>query len=602
MKTTLFPRLPALALGLIAATGASALNTPFASLPASTIVALRMDQRPEAMQPYLEGTRLGATLFSEERIAEYKALLEQYLEEEEVGQKIAADLERYGLEPEDLYAVFSSHLGAAVIRHPVGGLAPMPTLVAWADLPAGSAEKMLSAVYKAVEEGEGTTERMDEEVAGTTVSRLRDLEDDSSFLLARLEDRLLFLVGSPPVGSIDSEADSLAYEEGEIEALGYFIQAQKGDGGAFLETLYEDPAIRVQRPSFPVRLELLGDVQALLELIPAEQAALIDQLGLRAFTRFGFWNGLEDGIERQSGIVGLPAPRSGIGRMFEVDAFSFSPPEWIPANVSAYSEAAVDLPRLYEVGLEVARKILPPEVVDQRIAMANQQLQGMLQIDLEGLIGSFGNRLHVLEYPMETQQVTLGAETIELPVAAQAFAIDFDRPDIIQMALQMAGAFTANPESPVSKIEEQGFSGLRFKSPEGDVVVAHGLGRLVFTKGNQLHTRIFSALNSPPEGEAALRTSPKFRAFIDEVAPAPGVAFNYTDGASVLGDLREVLGFAQQTLARQNPKLAEQSKYLDLFLEILPAEEEMAELIGSIHARMDVRDEGLTVESATDLR
>lgn len=598
-KTKLFCGIATVA--VTTAITAADLKTPFESLPAETVGAFRFDNSPEVLGNYVENTRLGQLLFSEAKISEYKEFIRDLIESEDQEGNFVTKLGEVGLEIDDLYAMVASHFGAAVVQQEVPGHLPMPTVLVWAEMNEGMAVRAYNAVLEGSSENE-KIERIDLELPGGPGARIRNTEDGSSFLLAQLENRFFFAIGNvtEPITSME---EAKVFENAELEALGRFLAAQQDGGGDFLGTFYSDAGISEVRPAYPARLELLGDAQTLLGFLPPQNRQIVQTLELDKFTKIGLWSGFVDMEERSTIFLGAPAPRSGIAKLLENEFFEFQPPAWVPSNVNAYTAASFDTNKLYDFAIEIAKKFMPPEQVEQQVAQANGQLQMMLQADIPTLMSAFGKRIHVLEYPIELVSVdTTNGVSLDLPRASQAMVMDFSRPEILQAGMAMIAGFAQNPAAGFEIVAEQGFSGVRIKDPaQGVVTIAHGLGKLVIAVGTeQTSSRIFSTLTNLPEGDGALANSPEFREFLAEGNIKPGMLFAYSKGEEMLKNLIPVLKSAATALRVQSGDVA--SGRVDQLIELFPSEEELEGLLGIAFSRMYHNDSGIIIEGSNQYK
>ncbi len=589
----------AAAIACVASLPAAGLKSPLQSLPGETIAAIRFDNRPEVMDRYVETTKMGQLLFSEDKIAEYKAFIQNLIDEDEKAAAFVEKLRSFGLELDDLYALFSSELGAAVVQKEVEGFSPMPTLLFWADMDPDVANRVYAAILKATGEKD-TLERTDQELAGISASRIRNREKGDSFLIAQLETRFLFAIGFP----VDIEGvtadDAVRFEDAEWEALGYFIEAQKGAGGSFLADFYDDAGVGAIRPSYETRLEVLGNLNKLLEYVPATAAPALEALEISQFNKLAIWSGLVDMEERSLVFLGVPTPRRGLATLVENDVFEFRPPAWVPASSNTYSSVSFDLARAYGVILDIAKKFGDPVMIDQNVAMADQQLQATLQTDIATLLSSFGEVFHMVEFPIEISTVEFMGESSEVPRAPQVFVMDFSKPEVLEAALGMAQSMASNPDSTLQFIEEQGFKGIRMPSPQGEITVAFGSGKLIMATGSaDVATRIFSALNNPPEGEDALINDPRLRAFLTSRSPKPGLAFSYAQGDQVLANLIPVFKMLGETM---QAKSEESASVIEELTALLPAEDELKGVLGVVFSRMYVNEHGLVIEGFNEYK
>ncbi|MDQ8203755.1 hypothetical protein [Pelagicoccus sp. SDUM812003] len=587
---------------LVASLGAAELLSPFEALPAETVAALRFDNSPETLDRYVETTKIGKLLLSDEKVEQYKAFVQKLIEDDDEGVAVLQSLGEVGLELDDLYAMLTSEIGAAVVMQEVPDHQAMPTLFVWADMEEGVAKQAFDAVLSGAAENEAV-ERTDLELPGAAGSRIRNKETGSSFLVSSLENRFYFAIGQV-MEPITSMEDAQLFENAELEALGVFLAAQQGDGGEFLSSFYSDPAINAVRPDFEPRIEVLGDVGALLEFVPQKGAQFVEALDLKSFTKLAAWSGLVDMEERSTLFLGAPSPRRGLAALIDGESFEFQPPEWVPASVNTFSAFSFDLNEVYQLLLDIAKKFAPPEVVEQQVAQLNAQLGMMLQTDMDTLLSSFGKRAYVAEFPVETLSIDLGTgASMEVAKAPQVIVMDFSRPEILQAGLAMMGGMLAgNPNAGIEIIDEQGFSGIRSSSgPQGVVTVAHGMGKLVFAVGGDTTaSRIFSALNSVPEGEEALVNDPEFREYLSQNPVKPGVAFSVTRGDKALQNMIPALETLSKTMQASGQE--DQHELFEELIDLLPTKEELDGLLGIGLTRMYFNEAGLVVEGVSQYK
>lgn len=584
-----------------ASLGAADLNTPFESLPAETLAAFRFDNSPETLDLYVENTRLGKLLFSDEKIAEYKSFIEDLIESEDQEGNFVAQLGEVGLELDDLYEMASSHFGAAVVNQEVPEHLPMPTFLVWAEMRDGVAERAFNAVLEGSTENENI-ERTDLELPGGPGARIKNLTDGSSFLVAQLQNRFFFALGNvmEPITSMD---EAKVFENAELEALGQFLASQQGGGGDFLSTFYDGSGISDVRPDYTARLELLGDVNSLFPFIPQQSRQIFQALEFDKFTKFGVWSGFVDMQERSTIFLGSPTPRSGFATLIENEFFDFQPPAWVPSNVNAYTVASFDMNKLYTLAIDLAKKFMPPEQVEQQVAMANGQVQMMLQADIPTLMSAFGERIHILEYPIEVVTVeNPDGLSVDLPRTSQAMVMDFTRPDILQAGMAMIAGMAQNPDAGIQLVDEQGFAGIRVNDPaQGVVTIAHGMGKLVFAVGSeQTSSRIFSTLTNLPEGEDALVNSSEFRSFVADANIKPGVLFSYSRGEEMLKNLVPVFESLASSMRISAGESA--AELMERAIELFPSEEELDGLLGVTFSRMYYNDSGIILEGSNQYK
>jgi hypothetical protein len=599
------------------------LRTPFESLPANTFGAVRIVNSEVMREDLRENTKIGRLLLSPERIAAYKAYISDLADSDEKFGAFVKDLEAAGLTLEDVYGILSSEFGGALSLREVEGYKSLPMLYLWAEMKPGMAEKVFESVLESSADSD-SVKRENQQIAGLDTARVRSAKDGSSALMTRLENRFLFVIGFPVEGVYSKELGE-AYEEAELQALGSFIEAQRGAGGGFLDNFYEEGEIIQLRPERRINFEVLCDLQKVLGFfLEEDEKSKIDQFGMSQFTKLAAWSAYEGKVASSKLFIGAPALRSGIAALIDQDSFDFQPPVWVPADLNAYTTVSIDLPRMYEVILKFAVGSLPPGMLEQQQQRVDDQLNQFLQTDLETILSSFGNRVHVVEYPSELVDVTYpplpswaegegneigeddGGEveleeiTMQVPQESLGLIIDFKNPEILAKAVEFISQFAGDPASGIEIFEEQGFHGVRIEKGGISMVFSYGLGKLVFARGTDTASKVFSFLNNPPAAEDALVNDGQFREFMDRVSPKEGSAFSYADGDKLIQDVISAWAWLQQS-SFQNGRSDVPAELKEL-LEILPKKEEFEDAMGAIFTRTYSNQDGLVVEGINEFK
>jgi hypothetical protein len=590
---------------LVPALLAAELRPSFEALPAETMVAGRIDNSPEILDAYRANTRLGEVLLSEKMAADFKAALEEALEETEAGQNFKGLMENFGLELEDLISLSQGQFGGAVINQPVDDEWNMPTFLVWVDGDPEVIGKTYGSILQAIEESEDHS-RTDEKTGGFTISRVRVASTGSSFLIAKLENRIHFAMGYPLNGAIQDDEDNVAHEVAEFNMLGRFMVAAQGSGGGFLEEIQRDPAIAAHAFS-SARLEILGSIPRLLANSSEAERIYHGPLGVGRLRAFGAWARLEGSREEFTAVLGIDRPVAGLAKLLDLEPTLISPPEWVPSDVMTYAEMTFDLPRIYEVAKEIAGKMTRPEIVEAQLGQVDQQLQQTVQTDLAGLLGSFGKRVYYIDYPPVDTELDFGnGDSITIPSAQQVMVVDFSRPDILENAMELSGAVMNNPNSMISRVDELGFQGLRFAAPGNFTTVAYGAGKVLFAVGEGVETRAFSLLRNPPEETNALANDSRFREFLAAESPKPALALQYIDGRRAFAGVHSALNSMSEMFAvagvfgpygmMNGVNDSSEGSVMEPFLSLLPEEEVLETLIRYIYSRMALDDTGLVLE------
>ncbi|MEM9157747.1 MAG: hypothetical protein AAGB46_01765 [Verrucomicrobiota bacterium] len=575
------------------------LHNPFDALPASTFGAARLDVSSESHEEWRRETELGQLIFSDEKIESYKAMVEELADTSDNFGQFVEEMESVGLSLEDLYSLMESKIGFAVadIETEVGD--KMPTIYFWAETEDGMAEKIFTSIVEEAADSEGTI-REDQEIAGVPMSRIRDADTGSSFLVAQMANRFMFVIGMPrETADLMNHGDK--YEAAEESALGYFIQGQKEGEGGFREAFYGDEGIQNALPEGEQFLEIVGNIGSLIDLLPADEGMKLAPFGLDQFTKIGLWASMDGEGERTKFFVGAPEPRRGITRLLELEPMEFQPPAWVPAEISSYSVVGFSFEKFYEVAYEIAGGFLPQQMIDEQIESANSQLGMMLQTDIESIVKAFGNRVHMIEYPMLTQTMDLGeGQSLEIPTESVAVVMDFDQPQLLDNAMAMFGGLMAQPGGGIGLLDELGYKGMRMDAAMTgqDITFAYGGGKMIVSVGAGTDSKIFSAMNNPPEGEDALINDPKFRAFMEKYSPKQGTGFSYADGSKALQGLGNIFTQSLELLFASEEGFP--SELFDRFIELMPSEEELSATLGVIYSRSYHDEHGYVAETLNE--
>ena len=162
--------------------------------------------------------------------------------------------------------------------------------------------------------------------------------------------------------------------------------------------------------------------------------------------------------------------------------------------------------------------------------------------------------------------------------------------------------------------DEQGFRGWRVAEEgiEGGVVM--GNGYVVIASGAGTLERVLTCLNTPPTGEAALRSSELYNQARSVLAVDPGLAFSISDGARLARILFQPLETFGQMEARirltsgadGDEEANEEddnvsSSLLEHLRQILPNEEELEGVLGVSVSHTQATDDGWLSESVISL-
>lgn len=534
---------------------------------------------------------MGELLLSPERIEGYKDYIQTLSEEDEEFAGFVLELEEIGLALEDIYAMISSKMGAAITKAEGALGEPYPVFYLWADMEPDMAEKAFETLLETTGNSEDLT-REDQEIAGIFATRIRDNNDGSSAIFSRVDNRFLFLIGLPTQEADYQQAEY--YEEKEIEEMGTFIQAQIDSGGEFMQNFLASAGVEEVAPTGQIDLQILGDVPQILEMIPQLNSQQIEAFNLQAITKLAIWSTFEEQIQKTTVFMAASEPREGLISLIDQEPFYFEAPSWVPTESLSFSSTSLDFEKMLGLGLNAMGYFMPQQVLDQRMDQANAQLEAMLQTDISSIIGSFGNRIHTLEFPIEFIETELGTGGMTVPQESKAFIVDFDNPEILAKTLEMIAPMAAQQEenpNGMKILHEQDFHGVRTVIGLQESTIAYGKGKLVFTQGKGTDSRVFSLLNNPPSGAEALVNDSEFREALEKFATEEGISFGYADGDRIMSSIVPIFSWMMQNLSEQAE--GDNQGQLDDLIALFPTAEEFEGLLGTIITRTFTTSDGL---------
>ena len=628
-------------------------------LPENTTFAIRCPDGEAFADALLNRTKLGAIMFSERRREMVADLFEKMgeAEEEESSPGPIQLLARYGFEPTDLLDMLRGESGFALLATDHGGGANTAVAIAWLSPGEDLAVRAFETIARAVEENQDddySIRRTDVELAGRNVMQLdlpqveyeytEDfvLPDDydelseeeqeeawenaeeqyessavetvsySALILAEANGRLLLSYVLDEFAS-EEPRESAEWASISLARLLNAMDAGEADSGLLTAMSLQAQVESVMAGSGLACLEVLGNVQALMSLVPIEQdeaeefQKAMEVSGMDQVGPFALRVALDGAILKMDGFVTAAAPRSGLLAILDQPEASTDPPAWVPANVLGYGKMSFDLGRVYEV----IKAEFAEFGAGAGFQMAEAQVQGMAGATLSEVLRSLGTQHHMLKFEPDLSPAQLAA------AAEEDFSPFTERQAVVwklfddepwPKILKAIEPFTTLSDA-VEASEEQGFRGYRFENANVSGGLFLGKGYLVLGIGEGVLTPTLSAINNPPVGEDSRASSPLYERATALMDPQSCHLYEITDGQrSAQTAFSAMRTMMEQILEMQrmggddfDDPDSEGLEWLQVTLKMLPTDLESENLFGVSVAFWRFEDDGIVLSSASEL-
>lgn len=617
-------------------------QTGWNSLPEDTIAAVNMNFSKEVCDKIQNNTNIGKKIFSKEKIAQLKQVINNHAS---VNPEMAAGmayLKAYGFGLDDIFGMFNNNMGVGVIPGTAGSQKYF-TVLFWADFD----DELISKVYKFIDEKGGEAKkRVDIELDGEKVIHLFAGKDTAHVMITRLGDRLVVSISDfdknskygefsgddvkaledafqkkSSNGSLDIRPLQDEFVEGadkqEVsgvkaaasEALGEllkgttarFLMAQKGEGGEFARRLLSKPGVANARPEGDMLIEGYIDIAKAIEL-SGENVSELEMLGLNNLEGIALWSALDGNKAKTSMFVSSPKPRKGVLTLLDQAVTDALPPVWVPENVMNYSHMSFDFNLLYKVVKQIATSQLGAQAFDNQEQSANLALQNFIGTDAKGLINSFGKKIYQVNFGLEMQKnASANAAGINaLPVNKTAVIIEFNNDDVMKQVIDKAMVFSL--QEGIERAKENGFDGYRIKTPMFQGSVFYGQNKIVISVGEETTELILSALSNPPKGADALINSKKFIEFVNSEKPAKSAVFTYGDASKMAPSVYSALSqfITRDTILADISNEREKAFVNDL-MDLVPSESDVEGIFGISYSNGLPLESGFIFKSSIEL-
>lgn len=675
---TLLASVLALLLAFAPASAAD-LAPSWTALPDETVGMLRIPGGEAFLDALRRQTKLGAVVLSQDRIERVVQIIRERSQKE--LEELREALGRVDLKPDDWQGLFRGDLGLAVVLEPRADRAPLVVLLGWLEPGEELAPRLLTALQSALEDAadeEFAPRRQDSELAGhkvlqldipvpgITAPQLPDLDDDDDnsneklqqqidkfkdrlndakqavtdhvhVFVSRLGGRIVFASTVPQSsgevkGKTDAEREAIDWDaltglDQATAVFGRFLAAHDVSASGGIRRLFETPGLESSLPGGTALLELLVDPRPLIQLADLAKNPKVKQVleavGVAGLGPLAVRISL-DGIALRSGaFLSMPAPRPGLLTLFDQAKLDPEPPAWVPASAAGYQQFSFDLGKAYQQVKDL--------VIEQSAGAARQSfdqlettVKAFLQVDFSDVLSSLGQQHTAVSFLPKIGEVAPAnnGEQAVTPQLVQPVGIvwKLGNEQVWKQILQLIGRFAqGGAAGGLQAVEEQGFSGYRMQQGNNQMGLFVGNGYLVLGVGSDVSESLLSVLRSPPEGEAAMRSSGLVERGRALIPPQPCLSYQLSDaGASVkvtrqlLNSLLEAplsvklnappaggIGAGLAGLAAQPS--AEQKELIEKLKSLLPNDAELEGVMGVSIGQTVVTDDGLAIQSAVEL-
>jgi len=659
-------------------------------LPDDAVLLARIPNGRAFFDALRQRTQLGAAILSEDRFNRVMKVVKE--EGGKEWEEVVKQLEKYQLKLEDLPRLFDGELGFGLVAQPRGERAPLFVGLTWAEPSGDLADRMFAALEKIIDEQkqeEHATTRVDVDLAGNKVIHLtipsvgldvdssafafpagkvpsgeelekwnearrkafenakRVVVDQSHILLTRIGNRVLMANTFPQsdaevraaLHDKDKKAD-LATLTGAEEVRGVFSRFLAAhaiaSSGGMMDRVMATPGLAAALPGGLPLVEILGDPQPLLKLVAGMDPNVEKVLKALAIDRIGplaLRSALDAGALRTGFFVSAPEPRTGLLTILDQPRLDPEPPAWVPSSVIGYTHLSLDLGKTYAQ----IRDLVISEFGDeakQGFAMIEQQVASATKSDLPTLLSSLGHQHSMVSFPakMAEPAVPLVAGPVVVPLgpsSREGVVWQVKNEEAFKRLMQLGAGFGALSGGAVKGAEEQGFVGLRLNLQgvlEGGVFV--GRGYLLLGIGPDVVEPLMATVRNPPEGDAALRSSPLMTRGNALLTPEAGILYSLNDHNRSIKSWRQsvvslletfisqanggvlgipgtaALGADEQPAeldAAEKAELARTKALMEKIKGLLPTDEELEGVLGVGVGQAVVNQHGLLFRGAIEL-
>ncbi len=617
-------------------------------LPPQTTAAIRIPNGKAFADALRNQTKLGAVMFSDDRIERFKTMIME--QDPKQWESFKSNLAKYGLGPNDFPALLAGESGFAVLIDSMQGGQRIDASAAtiglsWLEPGEELAQRVIEAIGKAVadqEDDEQGPRRVDIEINDRPVMQLSlpvvsvtsgavDFQWPEDFgqmpedqrqqviqrqqkqqeagevsvkynhlLLTRMGGRLLSANTFQP--SDDRTIDPTRL----TTAFARFLAAHDGGEGGFAERIESTDGVKQSLPQSGVGMfEMFADVSSLIRLGDADPnaARAIKALGVDALNVVALRATLDGTLMRMGMFLAAPEPRTGILALLDQPLLAPKPPAWVPSSIVGYSHTSADLGKMYT---QIKQMILGEfgQEAQMPIQMAEGLVTSAAQADLATVLSSIGHKHMVLTFEPEPD----GDQDEDAPPGPQmqkiAIVWNTKQEDLLSRLFTALGAMAGN--NAITATEEQGFNGWRFRDGGHEGGLMLGKGHMILAIGRGVLERTLSHLNEPLEGPDAMVTGEVYARAREMMPLAPGLRFQIADGSRYSRMLKQMIEGAltqAERAARRGNAGGDAVRWIASLRNLLPDEDEMEGVMGAgaSVSTLHVDELGLVMKGGNDL-
>lgn len=623
-------------------------------LPDETLAVVRFPAPAEVIKTLREKTKFGTVLFSPDRVAKMRDLVESEGGEGWTG--FLENLEKYNLKPEDGMGLLEGEIGGAFLSAPREGQKNLLMWVYWIEPEKDLGDRLYAALEKVIEEDQATeypVNRVDLNLAGYNVMRVAqvvggpqpvDLDeefpdaddeeamkqylekyaklqaeakivqvDQLNYFVARRENRFLIGMTQPNSGRTVADEEETAPNWDEVsgieaatELFGKFLALHESGETGIVPKALSAQGVAAALPEGQTWMEAFIDTPAILRQAGVDSdeksQKVLESLGLNGLGPIAYRGVIDGAVMRVTAMISAPQPRAGFIAAMDQDLLAAEPADWVPASVVGYSHLSFDLAKFYESVKQFSLET-SPETATEQFETLERQCNGLFQTDVAGLLGSLGKRHTVITLMPELNPQIVNPDMPTAPMANRvAFVWQLGDEAVWQKVIQLGAAFAGSTGGAVTSVEEQGFKGLRLTTPTFQGGVFVGQSYLMVGIGPGVVENVLSTLKNPPALGDSLRGSELMQRAGQLMPLEPGIAFQISDNGRLLPVQREAflkgldIGYA----AEAGPG-AEQNAIMQKIKALVPSEEEMQGLMGVSISHATVNENGLILRTASEL-
>lgn len=592
--------LPAFALAYCfsvgAAKAADELAPSWTALPEETVVLLRLPDGEAFFDALRQQTKLGAVLFSADRIGRVRDLLREQLLSD--SDELSKALGRFDLKPDDWQSLFHGDLGAALTLEPRKDRAPLVVVLGWLEPGEEVSQRLVAAAQtllaELADESADAPKRNDLELAGHDVMHVEikrhdkvmpevpefsDDDEDASeknlqaqvekfrerlknakqievdrihLFLARMGGRILWASTVPQSGDevkkkTDEEREAIDWDaltglDDATGVFGRFLSAHESPSATGPTRLMETPGLEAALPAGVSLLEILGDPRPLFKLTElaqnsAQAKKALEAMGVEGLGPMAMRSAL-DGVTLRSGIfVSMPAPRGGLLALVDQTPLAPEPPAWVPASAIDYQQLSFSIGKAYKQLKEMA-VAQSGDAGRQSFDQIETAAKTFLQIELPALLDSLGEQFSFVTFTPRFNAPATDDDEDDDDEPKPAVPEIVQRLGIVvkidneQVWKQLLQVAARFGQGTFKMVEEQGFSGCRIEQGQTQIGIFVGSGYLAVGIGPEVSESLLSVLASPPTGKSAMRSSGLVERGRALIAPQPCLSYELADAGA----------------------------------------------------------------------